>query len=355
MRNKTESLSLEYVRRPKTALAALLDSLFDGVYIVDRQRRILFWNRGAEAITGYPRRMVLGRRCSEGILNHIDENGRLLCKSGCPLMETLRTGSPHEAKVYPLCRKGGRIPTFTRVASLRDAEGRTFAAIEVFRDISKEEELRLLQEKFDRFIRRYVSASTYDKVRDMARGGSQKARSELRELTVLYLDVVGFTALSETLPPREVVSLLNEVFGICEVITKDCAGDIDKFIGDAVMAVFIDANDAVRAGRVILDALARMNRARLRKHLPAVNVRIGANSGRVLQGDIGTLKRKDRTVIGDVVNTAARIQAAAEPGAMFVSETVHSRLSPANRRSFFFHGRIQAKGKRSAVPVYRLK
>ncbi|MDD5628327.1 MAG: adenylate/guanylate cyclase domain-containing protein [Elusimicrobia bacterium] len=355
MRLASDALSLEYIRRPRTTMAAALDSLYDGVYIVDRQRRIVFWNRGAELITGYPRRQVLGRRCSEGILSHIDENGRLLCKSGCPLLGTLLTGKPHEAKVYPLHKGGGRLPTQTHVAALRDGQGRVFAGIEVFRDISKEEELRVLQEKFAKLIRRYVSSSTYDQVRDQSRRGARGARSEMRELTVLYLDVVGFTALSESSPPREVVALLNEVFGICEVITKECAGDIDKFIGDAVMAVFVDANDAVRAGRIILSALARMNRRRRCEGRQPVRVRIGANSGRVLQGDIGAIERKDRTVIGDVVNTAARVQTAAEPGAMFVSEAVHARLNAANRRLFIFHDRVKAKGKSAAVPVYRMK
>jgi two-component system sensor histidine kinase ChiS len=157
-----------------------------------------------------------------------------------------------------------------------------------------------------------LSTATMDEVQDQLQGTTE-AKARVRELTVLYLDVVGFTSFSERNPAEAVATMLNELFGVCEVITRECHGDIDKFIGDAIMAVFIDANDAVAAGRKVLSAVLRLNETRQARGLEGIRIRIGINSGSVIQGEIGTSSRKDVTVIGDVVNTAARIESATEP------------------------------------------
>ena len=343
-------ISPEYLGREDTPLNQMLNSMFDGVYIVDRKRRILFWNRGAEEITGYAPAEVIGRRCSDNILNHIDEDGSLICRKSCPLSQVLRTGEHVRRKVYPLRKTDGRIPIMTHVAPIRDSENKIIAAIEVFRDISQEEAFRVLQEKFNALISKYVSSTTFEDVIDRARSG-QDARSSKRDLTVLFLDIVNFTGFSETHPPEDAVQMLNDVFGMCEVITRECHGDIDKFIGDALMVVFVDANDAVFAARKILyEGLPRLNARRAHEGKDATAVRIGMNSGNVIQGDIGTTARKDLTVIGDVVNTAARIQAATAPNTIAVSEATLARLrDPARFRPA---GQTSMKGKRQAVSVF---
>ncbi|MBW2566512.1 MAG: PAS domain-containing protein, partial [Deltaproteobacteria bacterium] len=133
--------------RGDSVLTTVLNSPFDGIYVVDSERRIVFWNRGAEEITGYRSEEVMGHRCSEDILNHIDENGILLCRSSCPLVETLDTGKEVSAKVYSLHKDGQRFPVETHVTPIRNDRGDIVAAIEVFRDISQEEEFRILQER----------------------------------------------------------------------------------------------------------------------------------------------------------------------------------------------------------------
>lgn len=346
-----ENISVDYIQRKDTILAGILDSILDGVYIVGQNRKIIFWNKAAEDMTRYSREDVLGKRCSDGILNHIDENGRLLCRAFCPIVKAMVTGTSQREKVYPLRKTGGRFPTETHVAPIRGEDGKIIAAIEVFRDISKEEELRILQEKFNRLIKQYVSGSTYEQAMEQARAGGKGAEPRLCDLTIMYLDVVGFTTFSEKAKPDEVVGMLNALFGICELITRECCGDIDKFIGDAIMAVFVDANDAAAAAVKILKALARMNEDRSLAGKGTVSIRIGINSGMVLQGDVGTTRRKDRTVIGDVVNTAARIQTACDPGSIFVSESTYSRLKI--RTSFVSAGNFKVKGKADPIPLFK--
>jgi PAS domain S-box-containing protein len=347
----TEDLSVEYLKRKDTALGLVLDSLFDGVYIVDRERRILFWNRGAEGLTGYTAAEVMDQRCSDDILNHIDEEGRMLCKGRCPLVRCITTGEDVREKIYPLCKDGRRFPVETHVAALRDGTGAIIGAMEVFRDVSKTEDFRILQEKFNVLVQRYVSQVTYEEILSQAAGADTRVAT--RDMTVFYLDIVGFTALSEKVTPAETVKLLNDVFGMCGVITREKHGDIDKFIGDAIMAVFIDANDAVEAAEtLLLEAFPCLNEQRAEAGLDPIQVRIGINSGVVVQGDIGTTDRKDLTVIGDVVNTAQRIESLTPPNSLRISEATYSRLNPANGKRFCFERETMVKNREMPVNLF---
>ncbi len=342
-----------FFNEDKTAnLRLILDSIFDGVYIVDRKRKIIFWNSGAEEITGYSSDEVSGRRCSDNILNHIDENGNILCKGKCPLLRTLKTGKHVRMKVYPLHKSGNRFPVMTHIAPIVDKDGNTIAAVEVFRDISKEEDFRILQEKFNNLIKKYVSSATFETVMGQIQSGDSSG-GRIRDLTVLYLDIAGFTSFSENNSPEEVVEMLNEVFGICHVITTEHQGDIDKFIGDAVMAIFIDPNDAVLAAeKILFEALPKINEMRIQDNKSPVNIRIGINSGNVIEGEIGTIDRKDLTVIGDVVNTASRIETACVVNSISISEATYSRLNPQNSKIFKFGEKVAVKGKKEPVSIF---
>ncbi len=112
----------------------ILDSLYDGVYIVDRERRILFWNKGAERLTGYSREEVIGRHCSDNILIHVNDEGCSLCKGMCPLAHTLEDGKLREAEIFLHHKKGHRVPVLTRIAPIRDDGGNITSAVEVFND-----------------------------------------------------------------------------------------------------------------------------------------------------------------------------------------------------------------------------
>jgi diguanylate cyclase (GGDEF)-like protein/PAS domain S-box-containing protein len=114
----------------------ILDNLYDGVYFVDRQRRITYWNRGAERISGYKASQVLGKRCLDNFLNHVSEYGIQLCLNGCPLHATMDDGKPREAEVYLHHSDGHRIPVLVRTSPIRDADGEIIGAVESFSDNS---------------------------------------------------------------------------------------------------------------------------------------------------------------------------------------------------------------------------
>ncbi|NTV48049.1 MAG: sensor domain-containing diguanylate cyclase [Geobacteraceae bacterium] len=122
----------------------LLDSLFDGVYFVDVNKRITFWNSAAERITGYNKPEVLGKCCSDNLLRHIDSDGCELCLVGCPLTATLHDGKAREANVYLHHALGHRVPVSVRISPVRDDAGEIIGAVEIFCDNSSS--LQILNE-----------------------------------------------------------------------------------------------------------------------------------------------------------------------------------------------------------------
>lgn len=110
----------------------VLESLPAGVYVVDPDRRILFWNDGAERISGYLRHEAIGRRCADNLLVHCDENNVALCESACPLRETMRDGKLRQADVFLKHKDGQRVPVRVEAVPLRNEHGAIVGAVECF-------------------------------------------------------------------------------------------------------------------------------------------------------------------------------------------------------------------------------
>ena len=118
---------------------AILDSMNIGVYVCDRDRKIVYWSKKAEAITGWRAEDVLGRTCHDDILNHVDKDGRPLCgEDSCPLYRTIVTGEAAHMPVilYAKGKDGNRIPIAVNVAPLRNNSGEVIGGVETFRDLS---------------------------------------------------------------------------------------------------------------------------------------------------------------------------------------------------------------------------
>jgi PAS domain S-box-containing protein len=144
-----EEITPEYLRRTDTALSKILNSLSEGAYIVTPDREVIFWNRGAEAITGYSPGEICGLKCRDNRLHHYDMEGNLLCESGeCPAIVAFRKGEHIKSKIYVVHNSGRRIPVSTHISPITDKDGNLIAIIEIFTDISKEEALHKLEEEF---------------------------------------------------------------------------------------------------------------------------------------------------------------------------------------------------------------
>lgn len=181
-------------------------------------------------------------------------------------------------------------------------------------------------------------------------------QNEMIDGTVIFVDICGFTAISESQPANKVVEMLNRYFDImvAAIIKED--GIIDKFIGDAVMAVFkgeyhidraLDASIAIRNS-------FRKEESLLEENIFHPQVSIGINSGEMVWGNIGspTLKRLDYTVIGDTVNVAARIQSAAAKGQILISKASYDLV----KESFSCQhvDKLNLKNKKEPLDVYEV-
>jgi diguanylate cyclase (GGDEF)-like protein/PAS domain S-box-containing protein len=114
----------------------LLDCLYDGVYFVDTHRKITYWNKGAERLTGYTAQEAVGKHCFDNFLVHMDDGGSLLCFTGCPLRLTIADGEEREAQVSLRHKEGHRVPVLVRVSPIRDEQRLITGAVEIFSDNS---------------------------------------------------------------------------------------------------------------------------------------------------------------------------------------------------------------------------
>ena len=174
------------------------------------------------------------------------------------------------------------------------------------------------------------------------------------DVTILFSDVRDFTWISEGLSAADSFELLNSYLAAMEPAVHGNGGFIDKYIGDAVMAIFVDGADgAVAAAVEMTQALHRFNADH---DGPQLRMGIGMHAGPVVLGTIGTAQRMDTTVIGDTVNTASRLEGLTTPygAAVLLSGSVRDRLRDPSRFTFREVGRVRAKGKREPVTVHEV-
>jgi adenylate cyclase len=188
--------------------------------------------------------------------------------------------------------------------------------------------------------------------------GAELGAPEVREVSILFADIVGFTGMSETMSPDAVALLLNDYLSRMTEIIFRYEGMLDKYIGDAIMAVFgapIDMPDhAERSIRVALEMQERLTEWNAdRKEGPSLRIRIGINSGKAVAGEIGSINKKEYTVLGDTVNTASRLESSvAKPGSVVIGENTFKAVEGIFEcRSL---GTFSLKGKQREVLVYEV-
>ncbi len=206
-------------------------------------------------------------------------------------------------------------------------------------------ENNILRMYVDETVLNFMSTREYE---------SSLMTNEAIEASVAFIDICSFTAITENEPADEVVKLLNVYFEIMvkEIIAQD--GHVDKFIGDAVMAVFRGKYHLDRAVEACLAVRKQFESLPQHNVLFSPKISIGINSGEVISGNIGSasLRRLDYTVIGDVVNTAERLQSVAKEGQIIVNEASFLRI----KESFNCNrlGEMTLKNKKDKAVVYEV-
>jgi len=194
-------------------------------------------------------------------------------------------------------------------------------------------------------LTKYVSKSTQDMV-DQLKTGEFSRKPTRKKATLFFSDIRGFTAYSEDHDPLDVISTINSIFQIQVNAINRNKGDIDKFIGDEIMALFPSPNHAYSAAKEIQKKLEEFNQNR---YTPLL-VGIGIHYGSAVMGAIGAGSSYDWTVVGDVVNSAKRICSETPGGQIFISGDAYKSLR--NKKNLKPKN-LKLKGKKAAVQVYQ--
>jgi adenylate cyclase len=239
------------------------------------------------------------------------------------------------------------------VNPLTNPEGTVRGGLVVLEDISREKRLKTT-------MYRYMTPGVAERV--MALGEDSLMVGERKQVTILFSDIRGYTTLTENLGASEVVSLLNQYFETMVEAVFNHEGTLDKFIGDALMAVFgaplpLTENHAWMAVQSALDMrwrLAAFNQSRMLTKEPLIRIGIGISSGEVVSGNIGSQKRMDYTVIGDGVNLSARLESATKEYGCDIILSEYTYNLCRDRIWVRELDRIRVKGKNQAVSIYEL-
>lgn len=237
------------------------------------------------------------------------------------------------------------------VVPLIDIKEELIGSLLVLEDITREKRIKSA-------MARYMTRELAEKLLE---GGEAALGGQTQEATILFSDIRSFTTISETIGPQETVSMLNEYFSIMVDIIFQYGGILDKYIGDAIMAVFgapfstgEDPDRAVKAAVDMLTALKEFNLNRIRAGKAPIDIGVGMSTDVILSGNIGSMKRMDYTVIGDGVNLASRLEGANKyyGTKILISEMTFRGL----KDSYIYRevDRIKVKGKTKPVSVYEI-
>ena len=225
------------------------------------------------------------------------------------------------------------------------------ANAKLFDNVRREERLRTT-------LQRYLSPNVVDDI--ITKGGGVLALGgEKKPITVLFSDIRGFTPLAEKETPETIVSLLNEYFSAMSEVIFTHEGTIDKFIGDAIMALWgapLDVKDpvlkCVKAALKMKERLVTLNAKWAQEGKPQIQVGYGINTGECIVGNIGSEKRMDYTAIGDMVNTTARVEGESGGNQILITESVLAAVGDQLETKKL--DPVQVKGKSHKIAVFEV-
>jgi diguanylate cyclase (GGDEF)-like protein/PAS domain S-box-containing protein len=276
----------------------LLDRLDDGVYFVDRDRRLLFWNRAAEELTGFTRGEVVGCGCPDSILCHADADGHVRCNDSCPLEHAMATGKFDQLDLFLHHKNGHRVPVRVKVTPILDAQGRAVGAMEVFNDrsarieqaerIKELERLALVDELTRLPNRRHFDDHLGHRLAELQRNG--------RSFGVLMMDVDLFKQVND-----ECGHLLGDAILklVARTLHANCRSFdiVARWGGEEFSAIIsdVDAQQLVLVGEKFR-AMVAASDLRLPGQALGLTISVGAAAAKADDTALTLLKRADEAL-----------------------------------------------------------
>ena len=352
-------------------LKQFLDAVPVGVGIIDAKGHPYYTNRRAQEILG---KGAIPTTKSEDITDvyriYVAQTDRLYPPDRLPSIRALQ-GEVCRRDDLEIHRGDGIIPVESLGTPVYNERGEIVYAMTAFQDVTErkkaekllvdynqslEKQLALslensrLYDASKRFVpEQFLSFLEKESIADVKLGDQVE-----REMTVLFADIRDFTTLSERMTPAENFAFINEYLGYMEPQIQRYGGFIDKYIGDAIMALFPNAaDDAVQGALAMLEALKTYNQTRQERNLQPLRIGIGLHTGRLMLGTVGGSGRMDGTAIGDAVNLSSRVEGLTKTYgiSLLITHQTFIRLSAPFQYDFRFVGRVKAKGKTRAVSL----
>lgn len=330
------------VQNMKNYAESMLESMSNAVVTLNEDGVIQTCNAAGAKILKTPIQEILKKKAAEFFMGKnawVEEKIRLVAS----------TGEPSLMMDAEMEWGGEKTSANVTVLPLISVKGKSLGSLVMIEDISDEKRMKGT-------MARYMDPAIADQL--MATG-KEVLGGNMSEASILFSDVRSFTTLTESLGAQGTVGLLNEYFTLMVDCLQKEGGMLDKFIGDAMMAIFglplpreDDADRAVRAGIGMLVELERFNTARKERGMMAIDMGLGINTDEIVSGNIGSPKRMNYTVIGDGVNLAARLETACKQyGAkMLVSDATVKKLKGTYRMREA--DRVVVKGKTEPVVIF---
>lgn len=337
---------LEEIAELQAYQANVFQSVASGVVVVDAADRVTTFNAAAEAIFGVPADRAIGQLYPAALGPDMSQFLRAYRAGALPLDS--HTGASRDVACEVPGR--GRVYLSVRVTQLSGAGGRESGLVLAIEDQTEKRRLTKEQDLLSRFF----SEAVRDEILRNPEA-AEKLTGLRKEISVLFADIRGYTSLSEETAPEEVVAMLNRYLELATQAIHVCEGTVDKFIGDALMALFNAPTDqpdhairAVWAAIALQGSVVRVRAPEGRK----VSYGVGVNTGEAVAGYIGTSELMSYTAIGDAVNVAARLQASAGPGEILISEATYQQVQDVFAVERL--GPLEVRGRREPVVAYRV-
>ena len=331
----------------------IFNQLNIGVIVIGVDQKIRFINNRALQWFGHQGFNLVGKLYSQ-VVHPLVKSDRIRNLHRLPLIQVLNTGQDAQFEV-DIQNHGGQLFHFQVFSSvIRNDAGGVVGGMEIYLPSRSKTNQDGLQGRTAEYMQKFVSSAALEHIKVAAKQSKDTVALK-RYRSIAFVDIVGFTTFSEKLNPHEVVQILNIFFRKINGTILRYQGDIDKFLGDAILLTFINAEASVRAVTdIVLIDLPIIN-AQIQSIFPQmtdIEVHAGVNTGWVILGELGSPLRKDFTVIGDEVNLASRIQSLSPPNEIWISGKTAGNLG--KMRNLFEMGEyVNVKGKKNKVTTYK--